>query len=211
MGIWLASASERRSQILSDMFGEIHVEALPDVDETPPFGDVRTKVLEICKRKASAVKNESNFDYVIVADTMIEDPEDINLSLGKANDEFEAATMLLRLSGRRHLVWSATGILIAGDWTFFVESAVVEFSELSQSDIEDLVKSGIDLNFQDKLGMTALMHSIEKGNVNAVNLLVRENFDKDLTDFSGQTIFDYADSSRNLLIKKMVKTLDVSN
>lgn len=142
MGIWLASASERRSQILNDMFGEIHVEALPDVDETPPFGDVRTKVLEICKRKASAVNNESNFDYVIVADTMIEDPEDINLALGKANDEFEAAAMLLRLSGRRHLVWSATGILIAGDWTFFVESAVVEFTELSQSDIEDLVKSG---------------------------------------------------------------------
>ena len=27
------------------------------------------------------------------------------------------------------------------------------------------------------------MCSIEKGNVNAVNLLVRENFDKDLTDF----------------------------
>ena len=77
--------------------------------------------------------------------------------------------------------------------------------------IEDLVKSGIDLNFQDKLGMTALMHSIEKGNVNAVNILVRENFDKDLTDFSGKTIFDYADSSRNLLIKKMVKTLNISN
>ena len=77
--------------------------------------------------------------------------------------------------------------------------------------IEDLIKSGIDLNFQDKLGMTALMHSIEKGNVNAVNLLVRQNFDKDLTDFSGKTIFDYVDSSRNLLIKKLVKGLNVSN
>ena len=77
--------------------------------------------------------------------------------------------------------------------------------------IEDLVKSGIDLNFQDKLGMTALMHSIEKGNVNAVNILVRKNIDKYLTDFSGKTIFDYADSSRNLLIKKLIKSLDVSD
>ena len=77
--------------------------------------------------------------------------------------------------------------------------------------IEDLVKSGVNLNFQDKLGMTALMHSIEKGNVNAVNLLIRENFDKDLTDFSGKTIFDYADSSRNLLIKKLIKNLNTSN
>ena len=39
----------------------------------------------------------------------------------------------------------------------------------------------------------------------------QSNSVKDLTDFSGKTIFDYADSSRNLLIKKMVKTLDVSN
>ena len=77
--------------------------------------------------------------------------------------------------------------------------------------IEDLIKSGIDLNFQDKLGMTALMHGIEKGNVNAVNLLLREAFDRGLTDFSGQTIFDYADSSRNLLIKKLVKSLNASN
>ena len=77
--------------------------------------------------------------------------------------------------------------------------------------IQDLLESGIDINFQDKLGMTALMHSIEKGNVNAVNLLARENFDKDLTDFSGKTVFDYADLSRNLLIKKMVKSLDVSD
>ncbi len=77
--------------------------------------------------------------------------------------------------------------------------------------IEDLIKSGIDLNFQDKLGMTALMHGIEKGNVNAVNLLLREDFDRGLTDFSGQTIFDYADSSRNLLIKKLVKSLNASN
>ena len=82
---------------------------------------------------------------------------------------------------------------------------------LKYSLIEDLIKSGIDLNFQDKLGMTALMHSIEKGNVNAVNLLVRENFDKELTDFSGKTIFDYADSSRNLLVKKLIQSLNTSN
>lgn len=77
--------------------------------------------------------------------------------------------------------------------------------------IEDLVKSGVNLNFQDKLGMTALMHSIEKGNVNAVNSLIRENFDKNLTDFSGKTIFDYAGSSRNLLIKKLIENLNASN
>ena len=56
--------------------------------------------------------------------------------------------------------------------------------------------------------MTALMHSIEKGNVNAVNLLASREFDKTLTDFSGKSIFDYASFSRNLLIKKLIGLID---
>ena len=50
--------------------------------------------------------------------------------------------MLKRLSGRRHQVWSATGVQICGDWTFFVEFAVVEIDDLSVDVIGDLIKSG---------------------------------------------------------------------
>ena len=67
------------------------------------------------------------------------------------------------------------------------------------------------VQFQDRLGMTALMHSIEKANVNAVNILLNKEVNTELTDFSGKTIFDYADSSRNLLIKKLVESLKTSN
>ena len=44
--------------------------------------------------------------------------------------------------------------------------------------IQDLLKSGVDPNFQDRLGMTALMHSIEKANVNAVNILISNKLTK---------------------------------
>ena len=77
--------------------------------------------------------------------------------------------------------------------------------------IEDLIKTGIDLDFQDKLGMTALMHSIEKENVNAINILIKYKVDKEITDFSGKTIFDYSDLSRNLLIKRLIQSLDGVN
>ena len=77
--------------------------------------------------------------------------------------------------------------------------------------IDELVKTGVNVQFQDRLGMTALMHSIEKANVNAVNILLNKEVNTDLTDFSGKTIFDYADSSRNLLIKKLVESLKTSN
>jgi len=77
--------------------------------------------------------------------------------------------------------------------------------------IEDIIETGVDINFQDRLGMTALMHSIEKENINAINLLIKHNANKELTDFSGKTIFDYVSMSRNLLVKKLIKSLEYSN
>lgn len=142
MGIWLASASERRAQILRDRYGGAHVEALPDVDETPPTGSVSSQVLAICRRKAAAVPDGHGYNAVLVADTMVGDPDDVNAALGKASDETSALSMLKRLSGRRHQVWSATGIQICGDWTFFVEFAVVEIDELTIDEIGSLIQSG---------------------------------------------------------------------
>ena len=141
MGVWLASASERRANILDQMVKPLHVEALSDVDETPPSGDVSHQVMTICRRKASAVPSDHGFEVVIVADTMIADPDDVCLALGKPEDKFHALSMLKRLSGRRHQVWSATGIQICGDWTFFVEHAIVEIDELSENDLSYLIEN----------------------------------------------------------------------
>ena len=59
--------------------------------------------------------------------------------------------------------------------------------------------------------MTALMHSIEKVNVNAVNILSKQKINHEITDFSGKTIFDYSKLSRNLLIKKLIETSNFNN
>ena len=59
--------------------------------------------------------------------------------------------------------------------------------------------------------MTALMHSIEKANVNAVNILTKQEINEDITDFSGKTIYDYSKMSRNLLIKKIIETSNFNN
>lgn len=49
--------------------------------------------------------------------------------------------MLHRLSGRRHQVWTATGIQLHGRWDFSVEHAIVEFEELSDDSLLELVLS----------------------------------------------------------------------
>ena len=74
--------------------------------------------------------------------------------------------------------------------------------------IDKLIEHGSDLNKQDSNGMTAMMHAIEKSNINAVGMLSRKNFDVSLTDFSGKTIFDYSNLSRNISIKRIVEKLD---
>jgi septum formation protein len=140
MEVWLASASPRRLAMLEPMFSSIHQMGLPGVDETPPKGPVEEQVLAICQRKAAAVQSFDH-DLIVVADTMLSDPDDHSLSLGKPRDMTHAATMLHRLRGRLHQVWTATGIHWNGAWMFFCESAVVSIPELTPEDMEALLIS----------------------------------------------------------------------
>ena len=144
VNIWLASKSPRREQILRDMFPEIFCQGIEGVEEKPPFGEVDYQVLEICKQKAKAadeVPQIKEYDLVVVCDTMLCDPDDHLLSIGKPKDEVEAAMMLFRLSGRRHQVWSATGIKKAGNWKFYCEYSIVEISPLPDEVLVELILS----------------------------------------------------------------------
>ena len=60
--------------------------------------------------------------------------------------------------------------------------------------IDKLIEHGSDLNKQDSNGMTAM--------------LSRKKFDVSLTDFSGKTIFDYSNLSRNISIKRIIEKLN---
>ena len=141
MDVWLASNSPRRFALLQPMFVNVHHEGLPNVDETPPSGTVEEQVLSICQRKARAITS-TKYDVVVVADTMLSDPDDHSLSLGKPKDLAHAAMMLHRLSGRHHQVWTATGIRWNGAWRFWCESAVVAIASLTDAQLSELLESG---------------------------------------------------------------------
>ena len=94
-------------------------------------------------------------DMVIVADTLVEDPEDPFVAMGKPDDVVAATAMLLRLSGRRHRVWSSTAVLwspetaregtevLHGGWSadIWTESAIVEFDDLPADTLAELILS----------------------------------------------------------------------
>ena len=158
--ILLASASERRRQILS--------EYLEDRDTCLEFCILREPEQEVSsgmevnlqvessgiKKAIAAVKEmaseaENVVDIVLVSDTLVEDPDDQRAALGKPKDESSAAFSLIRLSGRRHRVWSSTAIIsrktgdisVGEDWLAPVwpDYAIVEFVHMGDDDIIDLI------------------------------------------------------------------------
>lgn len=147
--VWLASGSSRRQQMLEDIFPNLVCRALDGVDESAEKAEVSQQVLEIAKKKSDAIKDNSNFDLIIVSDTMLADPDIDNASIGKPSDEVEAAMMLHQLSGRRHRVWSSTGVYFSGHWKFFTDSSIVEIKQLSDEELVELVLSN---SWQGKAG-----------------------------------------------------------
>ena len=159
--VTLASASERRRQILSEYLEDLDTClefcTLREPEQEVSSGmEVNLQVESSCIRKAmAAVKErasgENVADIILVSDTLVEDPDDERAALGKPKDESSAAFSLIRLSGRRHRVWSSTAILsrkigdidLGDDWlaTIWTDYAIVEFVNIEDDDIIYLINS----------------------------------------------------------------------
>ncbi len=171
MRILLASASNRRyswlKEKISDYDSEIEVRPLKFDEPKPRWGLLVEEQVEFtCLAKASAAVEETIIasmagkkypDIIIVSDTIVSDPDDYLMPLGKPDDEQHAMAMLLRLSGNRHRVWSSTAIIthekkfeildgvfpLHGEWNaqIWTESAIVEFDDLSQDELIGLISN----------------------------------------------------------------------
>ena len=64
--------------------------------------------------------------------------------------------------------------------------------------IELFIENNVNVNFQDNLGLTALMNAIEKDKIDIVRFLIKEcnNIDVDLQNENGQTALMYAISKK---------------
>ena len=142
MQILLASASTRRGLILQNLYSDVVQTPLSNVDENVSRGPIPEQVREISLRKSHAVSFPVDADVVVVADTLVEDPDDENTALGQPRDRSHATSMLIRLRGRRHRVWSATSVHALNHWKTSIECAIVEFSDFSDEDLIELIESG---------------------------------------------------------------------
>lgn len=129
----LSSQSPRRQQLLRESGFVFDIE-IPDIDETvDPVWDLEDVAVNLAVQKAEAVMQRipSADRIVLAADTIVAIDHDI---LGKPGNKEEALSMLRRMSGRVHEVF--TGVAFRGvlHRDILVRSRV-EFDVLSESEM----------------------------------------------------------------------------
>ena len=161
--VWLASASKRRHSWLSEELGKfgdkVKVCQIEYSEPEPRAGtEVKAQVEEACMHKANAASSTlvvgggDDGRIIVVSDTLVEDPDDHKVALGKPADVATAASTLIRLSGRRHRVWSSTAIIQKGigeieldnGWmaSLWTDYSIVEFEEIQEAVLKEMLDRG---------------------------------------------------------------------
>ena len=139
MSLVLASRSSRRAELLTRAGYEFDV-VPADIDESMRAGEnPKALVRRLALEKAAVVARLHPSAVVLGADTVVVDGEVV---LGKPSDEFAAAGMLRRLSGRTHEVLTGVALEAGGRWWDEVVSTLVVFRELDDDDISWYLASG---------------------------------------------------------------------
>lgn len=164
----LASASPRRADLLGRA-GLVPVIDPADVDETlRPGADVLAECERLARDKAAAVGARRADGLVLAGDTLVVLDGD---ALGKPTDARDAASMLMRLSGRTHQVASSAALLHvpSGRMLSGVDMADVAFEPLDDATLRRYLAGD---EWRDKAGAYAI-----QGEAGAFAHLVRGRLD----------------------------------
>ena len=132
----LASASERRKELLSRIVSDYEIIVSDFDEELVPFnGDIEEYVKTLAFEKGNTVQGTLKEDAIIIAaDTIVTLDGKI---LGKPRDKKEAFGMLKSLSGKSHKVYSGIALLNTKNNKVIKEAICTEvkFSKLSDEEI----------------------------------------------------------------------------
>jgi len=138
--IVLASASPRRAQLLQQLGWKPQV--LPvDMDESiHPGEDAKAYCLRMATEKSVLAQQRNQTTLpIITADTIVAIDNQI---LGKPVSEAEALLTLIKLSGRKHQVYSALCVNHVGKTLSKLSSNEVEMTVISKAHMAAYIKTG---------------------------------------------------------------------
>lgn len=143
MRIVLASKSPRRQQLMKQISSDFIVDSV-DIDEELSYSLTPIDaVKDISIRKGKAIKDKYPSDLIITADTIVVLDNKI---IGKPINKKDAFRILKDLSGREHKVYTGYTIQYLDKIiTRVVESKVI-FNRLSDTLINEYIKSGSPLD-----------------------------------------------------------------
>ncbi len=130
----LASKSPRRKQLLEGLGLSFEIR-LKEVEEEFPSDLKAGEIpLFLASLKAAAFRSEMKDDEVIItADTVVWLGDKV---LNKPQDRTEALSMLERLSGRAHTVYTAVNIMSNSRSICLLDETEVRFKKLDKNEIE---------------------------------------------------------------------------
>lgn len=138
--IILASSSPRRRDLLVQIgLTDLIIDAVP-VDETVPEGQLPQEAVQIfALRKARAVSSRYDEGLIIGADTVVVLDGTI---LGKPQNDEDAFSILSRLQGAKHRVYTGVAIIDAkyGKVEVNYECTIVEFKPMKDDEIRNYIK-----------------------------------------------------------------------
>lgn len=149
----LASGSPRRKELLENVKIDFMVK-VSDIEEVfEPSLTPAELVQSLAKQKATDIFKHDQEAVVLGSDTVVVYDGKV---LGKPNSAEEARDMLRSLSGNKHEVFTGVAILSAEKEQTFYERTDVTFWELTDTEIDDYVKSGEPLDKAGSYGIQQL-------------------------------------------------------
>jgi septum formation protein len=146
----LASGSPRRSEIMNSVGWEF-TKIAPDIDESEiPGESAADYVRRLAREKADVVAASNPGEIVLAADTTVVINDSI---IGKPTDLADARRMIEMLAGSWHEVLTGVAVASNGDTRVGLQRTRVKFAEMTNAEIDFLVKKGDPL---DKAGAYAV-------------------------------------------------------
>ena len=158
MNLLLASNSPRRKELLTQLGYQFDIVKI-DVDESYPSDLKPHEIAEYVSAKKAKAFDVNENEILLTSDTIVALDQKILL---KPKDENEAFEMIKSLSGKVHQVYTAFTIKTANSEISKTSKTDVEFSEISDEEINFYIKNykpfdkAGSYGIQEWLGMTKI-------------------------------------------------------
>jgi len=138
MKILLASQSPRRRELLSSLGFDFEVVKIDCEEILPENIVIKDAVAYLSELKADAFRELEKDEVLLTADTVVAIDNQI---LGKPKDEADAKSMLQKLSGKTHQVYTGISVKTLDKTITETDVADVEMEEISDDEIDFYVKN----------------------------------------------------------------------